>query len=61
MNPLSQSGFKSGYIDGLAKKKELDEWSREYFGPWTGWESKDKITDFANYGLVAKTSRAAKL
>ncbi len=52
MNPLSQSGFKSGYIDGLAKKKELDEWSREYFGPWTGWESKDKITDFANYYLA---------
>lgn len=52
MNPLSQSGFKSGYIDGLAKKKEIDEWSREYFGPWTGWESKDKITDFTNYHLV---------
>ncbi len=52
MNPLSQSGFKSGYIDGLAKKKELGKWSREHFGPWTGWESKDKITDFANYHLV---------
>ncbi|EID0063036.1 hypothetical protein LA284_004385 [Vibrio vulnificus] len=52
MNPLSQSGFKSGYLDGLTKKKELDEWSQEYFGPWTGWESKDKITDFPNYYLV---------
>ncbi|CAH7146346.1 hypothetical protein VCHA37P191_220099 [Vibrio chagasii] len=52
MNPLSQSGFKSGYLDGLVKKQELDEWSKEHFGPWTGWESKDKITDFANYYLV---------
>ena len=51
MNPLSQSGFKSGYINGLAKKKELDEWRREYFGPWNSWESKDKITDFVNYNL----------
>lgn len=52
MNPLSQSGFKSGYQDGLVKKQEFDEWSQEYFGPWVGWTKKDKITDFDNYYLV---------
>jgi type VI secretion system VasI family protein len=52
MNPISQTGFKSGYLAGLTKKQELDEWSKEYFGPWEGWSSKDEITDFDNHYLT---------
>ncbi len=54
MNPLSQTGFKYGYQKGVIKKQELDEWSKEYFGPWVGWSSKDPITDFENYNLINK-------
>jgi len=51
MNPLTQAGFRLGYQDGVAEKEKLDKWSNEYFGSWTGWKSKDKITDFENYFL----------
>lgn len=52
LNPLSQTGFKAGYQKGAAKKLERDKRIKEYLGPWLGWASKDKITDFENYTLV---------
>ncbi|ELB2785436.1 hypothetical protein QNE79_000771 [Vibrio alginolyticus] len=52
MNPVSQVGFRAGYKEGIVKKQELEEWSKDYFGPWVGWSSTDKITDFENYYLV---------
>lgn len=52
MNPVSQEGFKAGFKQGLEEKKELEEWSKDYFGPWSGFSSKDKITDYNNYYLI---------